>query len=201
MKDYYEQIWERLPDELEAPDFELRRDFLLGETRRGDRALDLGCGVGAFTAVLAEAGADVTGVEVAEAALARAREAHRELDFRLAPLEGPLPFADRAFDLVWASEVIEHVADTERWLAEVRRVMTPGGRLLLTTPSHGRLRVAILGVERFSEPFGDHLHLYTRGSLTSALNDLGFEQLEVRRAGGPPLARRLLLARAIRPPL
>jgi hypothetical protein len=79
--------------------------------------------------------------------------------------------------------------------------MTPGGRLLLTTPSHGRLRVAILGVERFSEPFGDHLHLYTRGSLTSALNDLGFEQLEVRRAGGPPLARRLLLARAIRPPL
>jgi SAM-dependent methyltransferase len=201
MKDYYEQIWERLPDELEAPDFELRQDFLLGETRRGDRALDLGCGVGAFTAVLAEAGADVTGVEVAEAALARAREAHRELDFRLAPLEGPLPFADRAFDLVWASEVIEHVADTERWLAEVRRVMTPGGRLLLTTPSHGRLRVAILGVERFSEPFGDHLHLYTRGSLTSALNDLGFEQLEVRRAGGPPLARRLLLARAIRPPL
>jgi SAM-dependent methyltransferase len=199
MKDYYEQLWERLPDELEPPDFELRRRFLLREARRGDRALDLGCGAGAFTAVLADAGADVIGVEVAEAAVGRARAAHGDLDFRLVPLDGPLPFADRAFDLVWATEVIEHIADTERWLAEVGRVMTPSGRLLLTTPSHGRLRVAVLGVERFSAPFGDHLHLYTRRSLTSALSELGFEQVAVRRAGGPPLARRLLLARAIRP--
>jgi SAM-dependent methyltransferase len=199
MKDYYEQVWERLPDELEPPDFDLRRRFLLREAQRGNRALDLGCGAGAFTAVLADAGADVIGVEVVEAALARARAAHGELDFRLVPIGGPLPFADRSFDLVWASEVIEHVADTERWLAEVRRVMNPGGRLLLTTPSHGRLRVAVLGVERFSEPFGDHLHLYTRRSLTSALTDLSFEQVGVCRAGGPPLARRLLLATAIRP--
>lgn len=198
VKDYYEQVWERLPDELEPPDFELRRRFLLREARRGDRALDLGCGAGAFTSVLAGAGTDVIGVEVAEAALARGRAAHGELDFRLAPLDGPLPFGDQAFDLVWASEVIEHVADTERWLADVMRVMTPRGRLLLTTPSHGRLRVAVLGIERFSEPFGDHLHLYTRRSLTSALTELGFEQVRVRGAGGPPLARRLLLARAIR---
>jgi hypothetical protein len=69
----------------------------------------------------------------------------------------------------------------------------------LTTPSHDRLRVAVLGVERFSEPFGDHLHLYTRHSLARALTELSFEQVSVRRAGGPPLARRLLLARAIRP--
>jgi SAM-dependent methyltransferase len=198
VKDYYEQVWERLPDQLEPPDFELRRRFLLREAKVGERALDLGAGEGTFTAVLAEAGADVIGAEIAEAAVARARAAHGELDFRLVPLEGPLPFADRAFDLVWASEVIEHIADTERWLAEVRRVMTPGGRLLLTTPSHGRLRVAALGVERFSEPFGDHLHLYTRRSLTSALRELAFERVEVRRAGGPPLARRLLFARAFR---
>jgi SAM-dependent methyltransferase len=199
MKDYYEQVWERLPDELQAPDFELRRRFLLRETRRGDRALDLGCGAGTFTAELAGAGASIIGVEVAEAAIARARAAHPGLDFRLVPLDGPLPFGDGSFDLVWASEVIEHIADTERWLTEVRRVLAPGGRLLLTTPSHGRLRVAVLGVERFSEPFGDHLHLYTRRSLPAALEDLGFDPVEVR-AAGPPLARRLLLARAVRPP-
>jgi SAM-dependent methyltransferase len=199
MKEYYEQVWERLPGVLEPPDFEIRRRFLLREARRGDRALDLGCGAGAFTVALAEAGADVVGVEIAETALARARAAHEGLDFRLATLDGPLPFEDGAFDLVWASEVIEHVADTERWLSEVRRVMTPGARLLVTTPSHGRLRVAVLGVERFSEPFGDHLHLYTRRSLTSTLTELSFDHVKVRRAGGPPMARRLLLARAIRP--
>lgn len=199
MKDYYEQVWERLPDRLEPPDLGLRRRFLRAEVRSGDRALDLGCGDGVFTAELADAGATAIGAEVAEAAIARARAAHPDLDFHLVPLGVPLPFGDGAFDLVWASEVLEHIADTERWLEEVRRVLAPGGRLLLTTPSHGRLRVAILGVERFSEPFGDHLHLYTRRSLMAALGELDFQQIEVRAAGGPPLAKRLLLARAIRP--
>ena len=199
MKDYYEQVWERLPDRLEPPDFSIRRRFLRAAVRSGDRALDLGCGEGVFTAELADAGATAVGAEVAEAAIARARAAHPDLDFLPVPLDGPLPFSDRAFDLVWASEVLEHIADTERWLAEVRRVLVPGGKLLLTTPSHGRLRVAVLGVERFSEPFGDHLHLYTRRSLMAALDELGFGQVEVRAVGGPPLARRLLLAQAIRP--
>ncbi len=102
------------------PDWELRRRFLLGSGEPGERALDLGCGAGEFTAALAEAGAAVVGVDVAEAALARARTAHPELDFRRVPIDGPLPFEDGAFDLVWASEVIEHVADTARWLSEVQ---------------------------------------------------------------------------------
>jgi SAM-dependent methyltransferase len=198
VRDYYEELWERLPEKLDPPDWELRRDFLLSAVRRGDRALDLGSGAGEFTAVLADAGAAVVGVEVAEAALARARSVHPQLDFRLAPIDGPLPFPDGAFDLVWSSEVIEHVADTARWLSEVRRVLAPGGRLLLTTPSHGRLRVALGGVERFSEPLGDHLHLYTKGSLRTLLDEFGLHELSVRRAGGPPLLRRLLLARALR---
>ncbi|HWF75528.1 MAG TPA: class I SAM-dependent methyltransferase, partial [Solirubrobacteraceae bacterium] len=153
MKDYFEELWERLPAELEPPDLALRRDFLLGSSiAPGERALDLGSGAGEFTAMLAGAGADVIGAEVAEAAIARARAAHPELAFRLVPLDGPLPFDDSSFELVWASEVIEHVADTARWLSEVRRVLRPGGRLLLTTPNHSRLRLLIGGIERFSEP-------------------------------------------------
>ena len=160
--------------------------------------LDLGSGAGDFTAEIARAGGRVIGVEVAEAAIARARSRHQELVFRLAPIDGPLPFDDGAFDLVWTSEVIEHVADTARWLSELRRVLAPGGRLLLTTPSHGRLRVALGGLERFSEPLGDHLHLYSRRSLRSTLEELGFTQVSVRAAGGPPLLRRVLLASAVR---
>jgi hypothetical protein len=68
----------------------------------------------------------------------------------------------------------------------------------MTTPSHGRLRIALAGIERFSEPLGDHLHLYTRRSLTETLGELGFGDVTVRTAGGPPLVRRLLLARATR---
>jgi SAM-dependent methyltransferase len=198
VKDYYEELWQRLPDELEPPDFELRRSFLLAGVRPGQRVLDLGSGAGTFTAELARAGAKAVGVEIAEAAVERARAAHPELDFHLAPIDGPLPFSDSSFELVWSSEVIEHVADTATWLSEIRRVLVPGGRLLLTTPSHGRLRVLIGGVDRFSEPLGDHLHLYTGGSLRTLLEEFGFGEISVRTAAGPALLRRLLLAQARR---
>ena len=198
MRDYYEDLWERLPGQLIPPDLELRLAHLRAGVRPRDRALDLGCGDGRFTAELARIGAAATGVDIAEAALNRARAAHPDLDFRLAPFDGPLPFDDVSFDVVWTSEVIEHVADTARWLSEVRRVLVPRGRLLLTTPSHGRLRVAVSGMEAFSDPLGDHLHLYTRGSLTALLGEFGFDEISVRTAGGPPLLRRLLLARAVR---
>jgi SAM-dependent methyltransferase len=198
VREYYEELWRRLPRELDPPDWVIRRRFLLQEVRRGDRALDLGCGAGQFTALLAEAGAQPIGVDVAEAALTRARNQHPELDLRLVSIDGPLPFEDNWFDVVWSSEVIEHVADTARWLSEIRRVLVPGGRLLLTTPAHGRLRVALWGVERFSEPLGDHLHLYTRSSLRTLLAEFGFGEVSVRAVGGPPVLRRLLLARGVR---
>jgi len=196
--DYYEELWQNLPAELSAPDFARRRAYLLGQVRPGDRALDLGCGEGDFTAVLARAGAAAVGIDVAPAAVSRAQARHPGLDFRLARSGEPLPLLDNSFELVWASEVIEHVADTARWLSEVRRVLLPRGRLLITTPSHGRLRVAIGGVERFSEPLGDHLHLYTRRSLASTLAGFGFGEIEVRAIAGPPLLRRILVARAVR---
>ena len=198
MRDYHEDLWERLPDELEHPDFELRSRFVLGEARRGDRVLDLGCGDGAFTAALAPQVASVVGADVAEAALRRARRRSPVIPFELVPLNGPLPFDVGAFDLVWSTEVIEHVADTARWLSEVRRVLAPAGRLLLTTPNHSRLRLAVGGIERYSEPLGDHLHLYSRRSLQRLLADFGFAGIGVRAAGGAPLLRRLLLARGTR---
>ena len=198
VKQYYEDLWERLPDDLAPPDFDLRRAFLRGALKRGDRVLDLGAGAGELTAAAAAAGTEVIGAEVAEAALARARRAHPALAFQLVSIDGPLPFDDGDFDVVWASEVIEHIADTARWLLEVRRVLVPGGTLLLTTPSHGRLRILIGGVEAFSEPLGDHLHLYTASSLRKLLIEFGLADIEVRAVGGPPLLRRLLLARAVR---
>ncbi len=198
MRDYYEELWERLPDELEPPDFAVRAGFAKAEVQPGDRVLDLGCGDGDLTAVLAQAGARALGVDVAEAALARARRRHPSLSFERAPIDGPLPLADGTFDVVWASEVIEHVADTARWLSEVRRVLVPRGRLLLTTPNHGRLRLALGGIERYSEPLGDHLHLYSARSLRELLEEFDFAQVDVKTLAGPPLLRRLLTARAVR---
>ena len=198
MKEYYEELWARLPEDLTPPDQTLRRRFALANVRPGDRVLDLGCGTGDLAADMSAAGAHVIAADVAQNALDRAHRRHPELDLRLVGFDGPLPFDDGAFAAVWSSEVIEHVADTARWVSEVRRVLAPGGRVLLTTPSHGRLRLLAGGIERYSEPLGDHLHLYTARSLGELLCDFAFGDIEVRSVAGPPLMRRLLLARAVR---
>ncbi len=138
------------------------------------------------------------GVEIAPAAVERARRHHPEIDFRLAEIDGELPLDDTAVDVVWASEVIEHVADTARWLSEVRRVLRPRGRLLVTTPNHSRLRLLVAGIEPYSPPLGDHLHLYSARSLRGVLTDVDFTAIEISGAGGPPLGRRMLLASAKR---
>jgi len=202
VRDHYEDLWSRLPPGLDTPDLARRSAFLLEHVAPGDRVLDLGCGEGTFTALLARAGAAPVGFEVADAAVRRARAAHPDLDFRLAPIDGPLELADATVDVVWASEVIEHVADTARWLSEVRRVLRPGGVLVLTTPAHGRARVAGLalrGFERHFDPRGDHLRFYTLRSLRALLEDFDFTAVAVRAVGGPPGWRRALHATARRP--
>jgi 2-polyprenyl-3-methyl-5-hydroxy-6-metoxy-1,4-benzoquinol methylase len=198
MRDYYEELWQHLPDPLQPPDRAQRVDFARAHIATGDRVLDLGCGDGWMCAELKVLGAEPLGVEIAAAAVDRARRHHPELEFRLAEIGGELPLQDNLFDVVWASEVIEHVADTARWLSEVRRVLRPGGRLLLTTPNHSRLRLLAGGIERCSEPLGDHLHLYATRSLRGVLGDFGFGEIEIAAIAGPRLVRRMLTARAVR---
>jgi len=202
-RDHHEALWQTLPEGLEPSDFNLRRRFLLAHVQAGERVLDVGCAEGRFAAELAGAGAHVVGVDVNDEPLRRARARHPELDLRLVDEQSPWELEDSTFDAVWAGEVIEHVADTAAWLSQVRRVLRSGGRLLLSTPDHGlllRLRLAC-STRAFAahfDPRGEHLRFYVRATLVSLLEDFGFEDVEVREAGGLPGARRLLLARAIR---
>jgi len=173
----------------------LRRDFLLGLVSRGERVLDLGCGLGDFAAALAQHGAAVVGCDVAETALRLARARHPGVEFVRSGEE--LPFADASFDVVWAGEVLEHVQDGLGLLAEARRVLRPGGRLLLSTPGHGPLRRLWLGVsrrafERNFDPRADHVRFFTAGSLRGLLTAADFGELRLVRSG------RVLLASARR---
>ena len=201
MKALAEDIWAALPQRLEPYALKPRRDYLLAHVDPGQRVLDLGCGEGTFAAILAEAGAAPVGVDIAEVALQRARALHPTLDFRLSPAEGPLPVDDADVDVVWASEVIGHVVDTAAFFSEIRRVLRPGGRVLITTPYHGRVRnlaLALAGFERHFDPRGPQLRFYTRGSLERLLRDFGFDDLRLQTSGGPPLLRHTLVAGARR---
>ena len=152
-------------------------------------ALDLGCGDARLTAEL-RAGS-VTGADVSEVALERARRRLPEARLVRVEPDAPLPFGDGEFDLVLCAETIEHVRDVQLLLSEVRRVLRPGGRLALTTPAHSRLtalRLAVAGWEREFQPLSPHLRFFTRRSLRELLGEMGFEVVELRRSGGTLLA-------------
>ncbi|MBS1854100.1 MAG: methyltransferase domain-containing protein [Acidobacteria bacterium] len=103
---------------------------------RGKRVLDAGCGAGYGTAELASTAERVTGIDVAADAVefARAHYAAANLAFEQASATA-LPFPDASFDLVVAFEMIEHLEDWRGFLAEARRVLTPSGQLIVSTPN------------------------------------------------------------------
>ncbi|HWK90171.1 MAG TPA: class I SAM-dependent methyltransferase [Longimicrobium sp.] len=106
-------------------------------TPAGARVLDVGCGDAGVLIAFAEAGARCAGMEPDARSLergrVRAQEHGVEVDLRQGFAE-QLPFGDAEFDLVVLDNVLEHVRDRERTLAEIRRVVRPGGLLYLVTP-------------------------------------------------------------------
>lgn len=103
---------------------------------QGKAVLDLGCAGGFMAEALTEKGADVTGIDPArqaiEAARARAVSVGQSIRYDVGVGED-LPYADGSYDAVVCVDVLEHVFDLDRVLAEVERVLKPGGIFLYDT--------------------------------------------------------------------
>ena len=103
---------------------------------RQKRVLDVACGAGYGAAELAQAARSVTGIDVAlEAAQYADGHYHRANTRFLAASAEALPFRDASFDLIVAFEVIEHLQDYKALLHEARRLITPAGQLIVSTPN------------------------------------------------------------------
>ncbi|QLY28524.1 class I SAM-dependent methyltransferase [Nocardia huaxiensis] len=99
----------------------------------GRRILDAGCGSGALFAELRDRGATVTGIDASAGMLELARRRlGSDADLRIADLANPLAFPDNAFDDVIASLVLHYLRDWGPALTELRRVLAPGGRLIVS---------------------------------------------------------------------
>lgn len=161
--------------------------------RPGGRLVDLGAGDGYVTGRLGEAAAVALAVSVDVAAPAPLAPHTRPVSRVAAYVPGPLPFRAGSFDLVVSLECIEHLHDPDALLEEARRLLAPGGHLVLSTPRLDSLLVVASllagtqppGVEassrrRYGAPVGEqrpsgHLHVFTRRAMVQALAANGFE--------------------------
>jgi len=155
----------------------------------GRQVLDVGCGVGMYTAAFLRATPHVFGVEVEPE---RAREARGRAAGVVQALGEHLPFADGTFDLVFSHEVLEHVADDRACAREMVRVARPGGRIVVFVPNRlypfethgifwrGRYRFGNAPLVNYlPDPLRDRLAPHVRAYTGKALRRL-FADLPVR---------------------
>ena len=93
--------------------------------RQGHQALDLGCGDGFWSEQLKSLGYQLTSVD----------QAKYYDGANVLNLENRLPFSDHSFDLIWSTEVLEHLWTPEKIILEIKRILKPDGYLILTTPN------------------------------------------------------------------
>jgi demethylmenaquinone methyltransferase/2-methoxy-6-polyprenyl-1,4-benzoquinol methylase len=188
-----------------------RRAAVSAVVQPGDRVLDACCGTGDLAVAAHEAGGEVTGVDFSERMLERARRKSGEVEW----VQGDalaLPFPDGAFDAATVGFGVRNLDDLERGLAELRRVLRPGGRLAIleiTRPSGLLAPFYRLWFDGFVPLLGKLLpggsaYTYLPASvrrfpgpdeLASLLGTAGFEDVRWRTFGGGIVALHIGKAR------
>lgn len=154
----------------------------------GDRLLDVGCGAGRHTYQALRMGAEVValdqntddlrGIDEMVEAMADAGE--------IKPPAGPvtlaadalaLPFDDGHFDRVVASEILEHIPDDRGAIAELARVVRPGGTVAVSVPRRWTERVCWALSDQYHEVEGGHIRIYRGSQLQSLLVEAGLRPL------------------------
>lgn len=151
--------------------------------RQNNRLLDVGCGAGSLLEKAAELNWEVEGVEVSSSAVESLRRKNLKV-FHGTLTEAAYP--DDYFDVVTASEVIEHVEDPAEVLREIARILRPKGLLWMTTPNGNGISTKVLGTNWSVIAPPEHLHLFSAKGLRKLLTEAGFSDCRFDTHGFNP---------------
>ncbi len=201
---FYDRFW------LEgAPPHDLEphlRTLFETHVRPDADCLDVGCGDGRKSGLwLSEHARSYVGVDISAAAVAEA--GRLGLDARQIDEASALPFEDESFDVVVCVEVLEHLFAPQLAVAEMKRVLRPGGTAIVTVPKvaywRKRLELALLGrwdphgdALAVAKPWRDpHIRFFNRGALVRLLSESGLDLVTIGGHQGafvcdvPPMGR------------
>ena len=192
-KAFYEGYWDHDKAAPEKdPTTKYRADLLLSTLRKQMfggtiSVLDAGCGHGYFTNLLREEGYHTIGIDISDKAIEKARGLYPGIDFKVCSLENRLPFEDETFDVIWSTEVIEHIFDVYTYLQEVNRALKPNGFFIITTPYHGlikNLAIVLFGFDKhFCNIEGGHIRFFSSRCLKRLFERFSFEVIEKKYIG------------------
>lgn len=160
---------------------EIRVSKILKLIGKGKQVIDLGCGGGFIMEKIKASGNKVTGVEISENAIKKARQKGFKV-FNLS-LEGDwAKRINEKFDVAFAGEIIEHIFDTDKFLQNIRKVLKKNGSLIITTPNLASLgkRLFLLvgenpGIETTARKRDvGHIRYFTFATLTNLLIENNF---------------------------
>jgi SAM-dependent methyltransferase len=161
-------------------------DFGRFPIHAGERVLDLGCGFGRHAFEAYRRGAHVVAVDRSADEVGQVMSMFRAMD---SAGEAPggltaravradllaLPFPDASFDVVMASEVLEHIPDDTLAMAEIARVVRPGGRVAVTVPRWWPERICWALSRDYHDVAGGHVRIYRGGKLEERLRSVGLD--------------------------
>jgi 2-polyprenyl-3-methyl-5-hydroxy-6-metoxy-1,4-benzoquinol methylase len=166
------------------------------------RVLDIGCGNGSLSNIIAKLGYEVVGVEDSASGIAAATKSFPDCKFIHASIYD-IPYSDLGgyFDIVISAEVIEHLQFPRELIKAAKKSLKPNGSLILTTPYHGYIKNLILALTgKMDSHFtalwdGGHIKFFSVNTLTKLLQEQNISNLQFEFAGRfPYLWKSMLVA-------
>ena len=139
------------------------------------KVLDIGCNTGYGTKILSNTAKSVVGVDISKKAITLANKLFNGQNLSFKIIDGiNLPYHDNEFDIVLSFQVIEHIVDYEIYLSEIKRVLSPDGIVMFTTPN------SIIRLDPGMKPWNRfHVREFSAKELEELLNDY-FSEIKVR---------------------
>ena len=157
------------------------------------RVLDLGCGNGSLSHIVAQKGYEVFGIEESAQGIDLARQSFPDCHFLQASIyELPYQELENSFDVVISVEVIEHLFYPKELIKAAKKCLKPNGTLILTTPYHGYWKNLLLAASNKMDGHfhalwdGGHIKFFSVNSLTNLLEKEGYKDIEFKFAGRLP---------------